>query len=213
MFSTFDPTSMTYPTFLLLMMIIVMAQISKSKTEIMKKTTFKFMSKEISPNMESKNQKSSTKKFIAIFSFIIMMNLGGLLPSSFSMTSHMSLNLPMALMMWISTNMFSMMKKTKKTMAHMVPNGTPMLLSPFMVLIEMVSNIIRPITLSVRLTANMVAGHILISLMENFVINTNPNTILSFLMASTLTILETGVAIIQSYVFSILITLYFSENH
>nr|YP_001837115.1 ATP synthase F0 subunit 6 [Walchia hayashii]BAG24171.1 ATPase subunit 6 [Walchia hayashii] len=213
MFSPFDPSSFTYPTFLTILMAMMLMKTSKSKNKSSKKMMMKMLKKEIMPNLSSKNQKSSTMKFISMFTIIASMNMMGLLPSTFSITSQMSINLPLAMTMWIATNMFSMTKKKEMTLAHMVPNGTPIFLAPFMVMIEMVSNLIRPITLSVRLTANMVAGHILISLMENFITKTNPNIITSWMMASILTILESGVAIIQAYVFSTLVSLYFSENH
>lgn len=96
--------------------------------------------------------------------------------------------------------------------AHLVPQGTPSVLIPFMVCIETISNIIRPGTLAVRLAANIIAGHLLITLLGN----TGPSlaiTLLGFLVIGqiALLILESAVAIIQSYVFAVLRTLYSSE--
>ncbi|RWS06633.1 ATP synthase F0 subunit 6-like protein, partial [Leptotrombidium deliense] len=79
---------------------------------------------------------------------------------------------------------------------------------PLIVLIELTRNIIRPITLSVRLTANIVAGHLLISLLEQFLGGSSSSIILSRILL----ILETGVAIIQGYVFSVLASLYYQET-
>jgi F-type H+-transporting ATPase subunit a len=81
------------------------------------------------------------------------------------------------------------------------------------VLIELISNIIRPITLSVRLSANIVAGHLLISLLGNFSLISTTNIIISSSVLLMLRILEIAVSIIQAYVFITLITLYSTEIH
>jgi F-type H+-transporting ATPase subunit a len=96
--------------------------------------------------------------------------------------------------------------------AHLVPQGTPAVLIPFIVCIETIRNIIRPGTLAVRLAANIIAGHLLITLMGN----TGPGlaiTLVGFLLIGqiALLMLESAVAIIQSYVFAVLRTLYSSE--
>ena len=93
----------------------------------------------------------------------------------------------------------------------MVPLGTPYVLINLMVIIELISNIIRPITLSVRLTANMIAGHLLLSLLRNSSLQSVYFFSLSSLGLVLLTILELRVALIQAYVFSMLITLYSTE--
>nr|BAG24185.1 ATPase subunit 6 [Ascoschoengastia sp. TATW-1] len=213
LFSSFDPSSFLLPLVFVLWMSFIMLQISFNKISLSKLVFYKFMSGEVSPNMSSFNQNSSVKKFVSVFSLLLIINLAGLLPSSFSWTTQVSMNFPLAILFWLTVNVFSLIKKSKSFFSHMIPLGTPMSLVFFMVLVELVSNLIRPITLSVRLTANMVAGHILISLMESFVMKMNPNIIISFLSSSILIILETGVSFIQAYVFSILVSLYFSENH
>lgn len=96
--------------------------------------------------------------------------------------------------------------------AHLVPQGTPPILMPFMVCIETIRNIIRPGTLAVRLAANIIAGHLLLTLLGR----TGPSLVIStlslLLIAQILLItLESAVAIIQSYVFAILATLYSRE--
>jgi len=96
--------------------------------------------------------------------------------------------------------------------AHIVPQGTPFILIPFIVLIERIRNIIRPGTLAIRLSANIIAGHLLLTLLGNT--GNNLSTIfVSLLIFSQLLLLslESAVAIIQSYVFTILRTLYSRE--
>lgn len=94
-------------------------------------------------------------------------------------------------------------------LVHLIPQGTSLILIPFIVIIEMIRLMIRPITLAIRLRANIIAGHLLISLVSNSI--ENDNLILFFsgsLGQSLLTLLETAVAVIQSYVFLVLIVLY-----
>jgi F-type H+-transporting ATPase subunit a len=95
---------------------------------------------------------------------------------------------------------------------HLVPQGTPSILIPFIVLIESIRNVIRPGTLAVRLSANIIAGHLIISLLGNQVANSeNSILILLIFIQILLIILETAVAVIQAYVFATLSTLYCSE--
>nr|YP_009995315.1 ATP synthase F0 subunit 6 [Ochthebius atriceps]QNP09718.1 ATP synthase F0 subunit 6 [Ochthebius atriceps] len=156
--------------------------------------------------------KGSTLIFISLFSFILFNNFLGLFPYIFTSTSHLILTLSLALPLWISFMIYGWINNTTHMLAHLVPQGTPPVLMPFMVCIETISNIIRPGTLAVRLAANMIAGHLLMTLLGN----TGP--MLSIMMINILIItqlllllLESAVAIIQSYVFAILSTLYSSE--
>nr|UFR82868.1 ATP synthase F0 subunit 6 [Jumnos ruckeri] len=156
--------------------------------------------------------KGSTLIFISLFTMIVFNNFLGLFPYIFTSTSHLILTLALALPLWLSFMIFGWMTNTTHMFAHLVPQGTPAILMPFMVIIETISNIIRPGTLAVRLAANMIAGHLLMTLLGN----TGPNlTLIMLIILLTiqilLLILESAVAIIQSYVFAVLSTLYSSE--
>nr|YP_010946691.1 ATP synthase F0 subunit 6 [Malaccina sinica]WGO57409.1 ATP synthase F0 subunit 6 [Malaccina sinica] len=160
----------------------------------------------------AKINKGSSLIFISLFSIIMFNNFLGLFPYLFTSTSHMVMTLSISLPMWFSFLLFGWINNTQHMFAHLVPQGTPPILMPFMVCIETISNIIRPGTLAVRLAANMIAGHLLITLLGN----TGPNlsTIMLMTLISTqiaLLILESAVSIIQSYVFAVLSTLYSSE--
>jgi len=97
-------------------------------------------------------------------------------------------------------------------LAHLVPSGTPYALIPFMVLIELIRNIIRPLTLSVRLAANIVAGHLLLTLLRSQCSNVILLILLPLIVTLVLlAVLESAVALIQAYVFSVLRTLYIAE--
>nr|AXS65393.1 ATP synthase F0 subunit 6 [Cucujoidea sp. 15 KM-2017] len=156
--------------------------------------------------------KGSTLIFISLFSFILLNNFLGLFPYIFTSTSHLILTLTLALPLWMSFMLFGWLNNTTHMLAHLVPQGTPPILMPFMVCIETISNIIRPGTLAVRLSANMIAGHLLMTLLGN----TGPGmpsmlVILLITVQILLLVLESAVAIIQSYVFAVLSTLYSSE--
>nr|QZZ18193.1 ATP synthase F0 subunit 6 [Bibasis miraculata] len=154
----------------------------------------------------------STFIFISIFFFVLFNNFLGLFPYIFTSTSHLNISLSISLSLWLSFMLYGWINNSQHMFIHMIPQGTPPILMPFMVLIETISNIIRPGTLSVRLTANMIAGHLLLTLLSSTGINM-PNYLIIFLIFIQifLLILESAVAIIQSYVISILSTLYSSE--
>lgn len=98
--------------------------------------------------------------------------------------------------------------------AHLVPQRTPNVLIPFIVLIESIRNIIRPGTLAVRLTANIIAGHLLITLLGNQTAERTGIVLIILINVQLLLItLEIAVSVIQSYVFTVLITLYTREIH
>nr|YP_010947297.1 ATP synthase F0 subunit 6 [Smerkata fusca]WGO62324.1 ATP synthase F0 subunit 6 [Smerkata fusca] len=154
----------------------------------------------------------STFIFISLFSFILFNNFLGLFPYIFTSTSHLTLTLSISLPLWLSFMLYGWLNNYQHMFAHMIPQGTPSILMPFMVLIESISNIIRPGTLAVRLTANMIAGHLLMTLLSS----TGPNMssffiLMLIIIQILLLILESAVAIIQSYVIAILSTLYSSE--
>nr|ALO64353.1 ATP synthase F0 subunit 6 [Lasioglossum morio] len=163
--------------------------------------------------------KLSKKKFnsnIIIFMTIMMMfmilNLLSLNPYIFTPSSHMTINLPLSLTLWISFMLYGWLINTNKMFTHLLPMNTPGPLMIFMVLIESISNFIRPWTLSIRLSANMLAGHLLLSLLGS-TLEKMPYMILLILIQNLLLILEISVSIIQAYVFAILMLLYFNESN
>jgi len=154
-----------------------------------------------------------THILLALFVFICLNNLFGLIPYIFTSTRHLSFTLTFRLLIWLSVVISSVLKDLNATLAHLVPAGTPYPLMPLIVLIEIVRNIIRPITLSVRLAANIVAGHLLLTLIGNSA-RVNAPIIIVFLVLIALIliiVLERAVALIQSYVFSTLRRLYVAD--
>lgn len=156
--------------------------------------------------------KGRTLIFIALFSIILFNNFLGLFPYIFTGTRHLIITLTLALPLWLRFIIYGWLNNTTHILAHLVPQGTPPILIPFIVIIETIRNIIRPGTLAVRLAANIIAGHLLITLLGN----TGPSATIIILwilliIQILLIILESAVAVIQSYVFAILRTLYSRE--
>nr|QZX44069.1 ATP synthase F0 subunit 6 [Aphidius gifuensis]QZX44070.1 ATP synthase F0 subunit 6 [Aphidius gifuensis]QZX44071.1 ATP synthase F0 subunit 6 [Aphidius gifuensis]QZX44073.1 ATP synthase F0 subunit 6 [Aphidius gifuensis]WLE65461.1 ATP synthase F0 subunit 6 [Aphidius gifuensis] len=151
--------------------------------------------------------------YISLFLFIMMNNFMGLFPYIFTSSSHLIYSLGLSLPMWLGLMMFGWIKNTNFMFAHLVPQGTPFILMFFMVLIESLSNIIRPFTLSIRLTANMIAGHLLLTLLSSFIPNFFLFYLIVLILQLMLLILEVSVSLIQSYVFVILMILYLKETN
>uniref|UniRef100_UPI0030FF3785 ATP synthase F0 subunit 6 n=1 Tax=Ampittia trimacula TaxID=2573047 RepID=UPI0030FF3785 len=158
------------------------------------------------------NLNGSTFIFISLFSFVLFNNFLGLFPYIFTSTSHLTISMSITLSLWLSFMLYGWINNSQHMFIHMIPQGTPNILMPFMVIIETISNIIRPGTLAVRLTANMIAGHLLLTLLSNTGISMSNYFIIFLILIQILLLtLESAVAIIQSYVIAILSTLYSSE--
>nr|YP_009758643.1 ATP synthase F0 subunit 6 [Eysarcoris guttigerus]QIN90461.1 ATP synthase F0 subunit 6 [Eysarcoris guttigerus] len=217
LFSAFDPaTSINYSmnwmsTFLFLIIMPYSYWKLPNRINIM----FNFISQKLHNEFKmllGESSKGLTLMMISLFMFIMMNNFMGLMPYIFTSSSHLAFSLTLALPLWLSMMIFGWFKNTNSMFAHLVPNGTPMVLMPFMVLIETISNLIRPGSLAVRLTANMIAGHLLMSLLGNKSVSINM-LMLSFILIIQIMLMlfEAAVTIIQAYVFSVLTTLYSSE--
>nr|AIU45381.1 ATP synthase F0 subunit 6 [Thraupis sayaca] len=148
--------------------------------------------------------------------FLLLINLLGLLPYTFTPTTQLSMNLALAFPLWLATLLTGLRNQPSATLAHLLPEGTPTLLIPALVLIETTSLLIRPLALGVRLTANLTAGHLLIQLISTAttaLFSTMPVvSLLTLLVLLLLTVLEVAVAMIQAYVFVLLLSLYLQEN-
>jgi len=156
---------------------------------------------------------NNTLVFTALLLIIAFNNLLGLFPYIFTSSRHLVVALALAAPLWISFIIYGWINNTKHIFAHLTPLSTPSLLMPFIVLIESISNLIRPGTLTVRLSANMIAGHLLMTLLGTQT-SFSAYLILYLLLLSqiSLLVLESAVALIQAYVFTILSTLYSSET-
>lgn len=216
LFSIFDPHSSQNYSFNWLRIFIPLLffpnqfWFKKSKIFIFWFSINQFLLKEFN-NFKKKNYPNIIILF-SIFLIIVIINFLGLFPYIFTASSHLSITLPLSLSIWLRIIFYNWYKITNLSFAHLVPLNTPTALIIFIVLIETIRNIIRPITLAIRLSANIIAGHLLLCLLGS----TGP--IIEFNLISILILtqillfsLELAVSIIQSYVFITLISLYSNE--
>nr|YP_009316752.1 ATP synthase F0 subunit 6 [Anax imperator]YP_009942420.1 ATP synthase F0 subunit 6 [Anax parthenope]AOW43646.1 ATP synthase F0 subunit 6 [Anax imperator]QOC71589.1 ATP synthase F0 subunit 6 [Anax parthenope]QOQ35055.1 ATP synthase F0 subunit 6 [Anax parthenope] len=219
LFSVFDPTSSILgmsmnwtSTMIGIIMIPMTFWLIPTRYSLIWNNITTTLHKEFKTLLGTTGHNGSTFIFVSVFSLILFNNFMGLFPYIFTSSSHLAFTLTLALPLWLSFMIYGWINHTQHMFAHLVPQGTPPVLMPFMVCIETISNVIRPGTLAVRLAANMIAGHLLMTLLGN----TGPSltySILSLLLITqiALLVLESAVSIIQSYVFAVLSTLYSSE--
>nr|ABA19329.1 ATP synthase subunit 6 [Nannopsittaca dachilleae] len=152
----------------------------------------------------------------SLMMMLLTINLLGLLPYTFTPTTQLSMNMALALPLWLATLLMGLRNQPTISLGHLLPEGTPTPLIPALIMIETISLLIRPLALGVRLTANLTAGHLLIQLISTATITLLPImptvSILTATILFLLTILETAVAMIQAYVFVLLLSLYLQEN-
>nr|YP_001491505.1 ATP synthase F0 subunit 6 [Chaetodontoplus septentrionalis]BAF80420.1 ATPase subunit 6 [Chaetodontoplus septentrionalis] len=152
----------------------------------------------------------------SLMMFLVFLNMLGLLPYTFTPTTQLSLNLGLAIPLWLATVIIGMRSQPTAALGHLLPEGTPTPLIPILIIIETISLFIRPFALGVRLTANLTAGHLLIQLVSMAVMVLLPLmpavAIPTAVLLLMLTLLEVAVAMIQAYVFVLLLSLYLQEN-
>nr|YP_003934215.1 ATP synthase F0 subunit 6 [Chrysolophus pictus]ACR44500.1 ATP synthase F0 subunit 6 [Chrysolophus pictus]ADN32860.1 ATP synthase F0 subunit 6 [Chrysolophus pictus]QIN90681.1 ATP synthase F0 subunit 6 [Chrysolophus pictus] len=163
--------------------------------------------------------KAGHKWALLLTSLILMLlsiNLLGLLPYTFTPTTQLSMNMALAFPLWLATLLTGLRNQPSASLGHLLPEGTPTPLIPALIMIETTSLLIRPLALGVRLTANLTAGHLLIQLISTATITLLPMmpsiSALTAIILFLLTILEVAVAMIQAYVFVLLLSLYLQEN-
>nr|QHZ87470.1 ATP synthase F0 subunit 6 [Orthetrum albistylum] len=219
LFSVFDPTTSMFnmslnwvSTMIAIIMMPMMFWLIPTRMTIMWNMITTTLHNEFKTLLGTNSFNGTTFMFISVFSLILFNNFMGLFPYIFTSTSHLVFTLTLSLPLWISFMVYGWINHTQHMFAHLVPQGTPAVLMPFMVCIETISNLIRPGTLAVRLAANMIAGHLLMTLLGNTGSSIS-YSILSVLIVTQIALLtlESAVSIIQSYVFAVLSTLYSSE--
>ena len=151
--------------------------------------------------------------FIRLLILIFFNNFLGLFPYIFTASRHINFCLSLSLSLWLCIITYRIINYLNDLLTHLTPQGTPTLLIPFIVIIESISLIIRPLTLAIRLTANIIAGHLLLSLLGSSGQNINNIIIIRIIIFSQIILysLEIAVSLIQAYVFSILSALYRKE--
>nr|NP_871766.1 ATP synthase F0 subunit 6 [Urotrichus talpoides]BAC78879.1 ATPase subunit 6 [Urotrichus talpoides] len=221
LFASFiTPTMMGLPIVILIIMFPTILfpepnRLINNRLISMQQWLIQLTSKQMMSIHNSKGQ-TWTLMLMSLILFIGSTNLLGLLPHSFTPTTQLSMNLGMAIPLWAGTVITGFRHKTKASLAHFLPQGTPIPLIPMLIIIETISLFIQPMALAVRLTANITAGHLLIHLIGGATLalmNISVATaMVTFIILVLLTILEFAVALIQAYVFTLLVSLYLHDN-
>lgn len=146
-----------------------------------------------------------------LFMFVLLGNLLGMVPYSFTFTSHIVVTFAMAIMIFIGVTILGFVRHGMHFFSFFAPPGTPVVMLPLLVPIEIISYLSRPISLSVRLFANMLAGHTLIKVIAGFIALLGVAGVLPFALVVALTGLEILIAFLQAYVFAILTCLYIND--
>ncbi|MDF2965257.1 MAG: atpB [Rickettsiaceae bacterium] len=156
------------------------------------------------------------RKFIplifSVFLFILLCNLLGMLPYSFTVTSHISVTFALASLMFILITIVGFIRHGFHFLSLFLPKGTPVWLAPLIILIEFFAYLARPVSLSLRLAANMIAGHVLLKVLAGFVVSMA--IYLKWIPLPLMVILigfEIFVAILQAYIFTILSCVYLND--
>jgi F-type H+-transporting ATPase subunit a len=182
-----------------------------SKIQLITEMSYSFVAKMINDTAGS-NAKPFFPFIFTLFMFVLFCNMIGMLPYSFTVTSHIIVTFVLAAIVFIGVTIIGFIKHGMKYLELFVPKGVPLALLPLIIIIEIISYLSRPVSLSVRLFANMMAGHTMLKVFGGFVISLGllggwlP---LSFSVA--LTGLEILVAFLQAYVFAILTCIYLND--
>ena len=173
------------------------------------------LSYEFIANMLRENVGSQGRQYFpfvfTLFMFIVTSNLLGLLPYSFTVTSHIVITFAMAIVVFLGVTVIGLIKHKLHFFSFFVPQGVPMALIPILVPIEVISYLARPVSLSLRLFANMMAGHTLLKVFGGFVVVLGIFGVAPLLFVVALYALELIVAVLQAYVFTILTCLYLND--
>nr|UTN43054.1 ATP synthase F0 subunit 6 [Goniodes ortygis] len=217
LFSSFDPVFVGWSllskwfTFLVLLILVNWRMFSLLvSVELIYKQIVMFCINLISQSMSSK---SVSLVLSSTFVFFLFSNLIGLIPWQFTSSSHLSVNLSISLSLWLVSVIVMMKDSFDKFLSHLVPTGSPELLWPLLVMVETISMIIRPMTLGIRLMANIMAGHLIMNLIGEF-----SSFAMMFILPLPLSVelmllmFESCVGVIQAYVFKNLLTLYWAES-
>nr|AIH15721.1 ATP synthase F0 subunit 6 [Tetranychus urticae] len=201
LFSSFDVKNFFFFSFLLINIYMFFFFFMKFKLNtffVFIKTFFSFMEKNISYHL----------MFKLVFILIFLLNFISLNFYSFSLTSQISLNIFLIFSFWLPILILNLTKSKNSFLIHLLPMSTSLLLIPMMILIELMSFFIRPLTLFLRLSINMIAGHVLVSLISSVILMQN---IFFFFLMYAYMLMKFLVSFIQAYIVVTLLSLYIEE--
>ena len=182
-----------------------------NKIQLLAELSYTFVAKMISDTAGSK-AKPYFAFIFSLFMFVLFCNMFGMIPYSFTVTSHIIVTFVLASFIFIGVTIIGFIKHGLGYLKLFVPSGVPIILLPLIVVIEIISYLSRPVSLSVRLFANMMAGHTMMKVFGGFVISLGiVGGWLPLGFSVALTGLEILVAFLQAYVFAILTCIYLND--
>ena len=196
---------------LLLLISIKNKSLIPSRLQSISEIFYEFISNMVSDNIGDKGRKFFPLIF-TLFTFLLFGNMLGMLPYSFTFTSHIIVTFVLAMFIFLLVTLLGIFIHGFKFFGLFVPKGVPMLMLPLMIPIEIISYLSRPISLSVRLFANMMAGHTMLKIFAGFIVPLGIFGIAPLMVDVALTALEVLIAFLQAYVFTILTCLYLNES-
>ena len=195
---------------LLLLISIKNQSLIPSRLQSISEIFYEFIANMISDNIGEKGHKFFPLIF-TLFAFILFGNMLGMLPYGFTFTSHIIVTFVLAMFVFLLVTLLGIFIHGFKFFGLFVPKGVPMLMLPLMIPIEIISYLSRPISLSVRLFANMMAGHTMLKIFAGFIVPLGIFGVAPLLVDVALTALEVLIAFLQAYVFTILTCIYLNE--
>ena len=196
---------------LLLLLSIKNKSLIPSRLQSISEIFYEFISNMVSDNIGDKGRKFFPLIF-TLFTFLLFGNMLGMLPYSFTFTSHIIVTFVLAMFVFLLVTLLGIFIHGFKFFGLFVPKGVPMIMLPLMIPIEIISYLSRPISLSVRLFANMMAGHTMLKIFAGFIVPLGIFGIAPLMVDVALTALEVLIAFLQAYVFTILTCLYLNES-
>jgi F-type H+-transporting ATPase subunit a len=181
-----------------------------SRMQLMSEMSYNFIAQLINDTVGEQGKKYFPFIF-AIFMFVLIGNMVGMIPYSFTFTSHIIVTFALAAVIFIGVTVLGFIKHGLHYFALLAPSGLPFYMLPILIPIELISYLSRPISLSVRLFANMLAGHTLLKVFAGFVVPLGFAGVLPLAFIVALTGLEILIAFLQAYVFAILTCLYIND--
>ena len=173
------------------------------------------MSYEFIANMIRENVGAEGRKYFpfifTLFMFILVGNLVGMIPFAYTFTSQIIVTFAMAATIFIGVTVIGLVRHGLHFFSLFVPSGTPLILAPLLIPIEVISYFVRPVSLSVRLFANMMAGHTMMKVFGGFTVLLGVLGVAPIILLVALTGFEIMVAVLQAYVFTVLTCLYLND--
>lgn len=178
--------------------------------QLLAELSYQFIAKMVSENI-GKEGRAYFPLIFSIFMFVLFGNLIGMVPYSFTFTSHIAVTLTMAVAIFLMVTFIAFIKHGFKFFSFFLPAGVPIVLSPLIIVIEVISYFTRPFSLSVRLFANMMAGHTLLKVIGGFVIPLGIFGVVPVAGLVAVIGLEFLIAFLQAYIFTILTCIYIND--